>query len=808
MADIFVSYTSSDRDWAFWIAKELEALGHTPHVHEWEIKGSEDIYSWMQKRLDAADRMLCVTSEDYLTAAYSTNERNAALWKSATNPGFALIAVVKPCEIPTLFAHFKRYELHSVDEQEARTRIAGMFAAGRPAHQVLFPGAKAPSLNAAPSRVPFPGTSPSQHSVISNIPINVPRHFLGREENLAAIESELKSTNGRVAITALHGLRGVGKTTLAAAYAERRAHDYRATWWIRAETESTMRADLAGLGIRLNWVAADTPEEAAVTSALTRLRDEGDGILLIYDNATSPSEIRKYLPRGGAAQIIVTSNAPNWGAVAAPVEVEVWPKEVGADYLIARSGRREEREAAMALSEALGGLPLAHEQAAAYCERIGASLNGYKNRFEAAPVHFMDDQRDASHEYHDGLTVAKTFALAIDEAAKLHPAAETLIVYAALLAPEPIPLFLFSEARKEFGEPLASALTQDGLDEVVAALRSFALVDRETVPDERDPHVMIDCIRLHRLVRQVAASRLKDEPLKDAQRRLIEGVAAVYPAIVYNDPQNWPRARKLDPLALLLLRGDTAILDLAPDAATYLLDRLATYRQSFLADYVEARQLFEEALAICERVLGPNDQATARTLNNLGLLLHNQGDLPGAQSHYERVLEIMENDIDPNYEGIASCLNNLGYVLKSQGHFKRAQPCYERALDIYERTPGQDFSAATCLNNLGILLQAQGDLLGARTYYERSLAIWGKVLDGDHPNFATSINSLGHLLSAQGDFAQAEQHYVRALAMFERTLGPLHPTTRRSARNLAVVLDALGRRKKAKVLRKKYGVTD
>ncbi len=38
MADIFVSYTSSDKDWAFWIGKELEALGHTPHVHEWEIK--------------------------------------------------------------------------------------------------------------------------------------------------------------------------------------------------------------------------------------------------------------------------------------------------------------------------------------------------------------------------------------------------------------------------------------------------------------------------------------------------------------------------------------------------------------------------------------------------------------------------------------------------------------------------------------------------------------------------------------------------------------------------------------------------
>jgi hypothetical protein len=32
----------------------------------------------------------------------------------------------------------------------------------------------------------------------------------------------------------------------------------------------------------------------------------------------------------------------------------------------------------------------------------------------------MDDTRHALAEYHDGLTVAKTFALAIEEAAKLH----------------------------------------------------------------------------------------------------------------------------------------------------------------------------------------------------------------------------------------------------------------------------------------------------------------------------------------------------------------------------------------------------
>jgi hypothetical protein len=54
-----------------------------------------------------------------------------------------------------------------------------------------------------------------------------------------------------------------------------------------------------------------------------------------------------------------------WRGIAEPVEIRLWPKEIGADYLVARIGREEQRAAAETLSEALGGLPLAHEQAAA-----------------------------------------------------------------------------------------------------------------------------------------------------------------------------------------------------------------------------------------------------------------------------------------------------------------------------------------------------------------------------------------------------------------------------------------------------------
>ena len=76
----FRQLTSSDRDWAFWIAKELEALGHLPRVHELEIDRGDDIYAWMEQRHDAADHVLCVVSDDYLKAPDSTLERNAAIW--------------------------------------------------------------------------------------------------------------------------------------------------------------------------------------------------------------------------------------------------------------------------------------------------------------------------------------------------------------------------------------------------------------------------------------------------------------------------------------------------------------------------------------------------------------------------------------------------------------------------------------------------------------------------------------------------------------------------------------------------------
>ena len=221
MADIFVSYTSSDRDWAFWIGQELEKLGHAPHIHEWEIPAGGNIAAWMEQRHNKADHVLCVVSKVYLTKDYSSWERQSAQWAAASKrPNFALPVFVEECEAPTLLAPFKRCDLFGLGEEDARARIETYLApAAKPSGPARFPGAdkSVQGKLARPETVAFPG----RRAALSNIPIAVPLHFLGRDDALQAIDAALKRYEGRVAITALHGLRGVGKTTLAAAYAER-----------------------------------------------------------------------------------------------------------------------------------------------------------------------------------------------------------------------------------------------------------------------------------------------------------------------------------------------------------------------------------------------------------------------------------------------------------------------------------------------------------------------------------------------------------------------------------------------------------
>ena len=398
----------------------------------------------------------------------------------------------------------------------------------------------------------------------------------------------------------------------------------------------------------------------------------------------------------------------------------------------------------------------------------------------------LDADKYTPPDYHSGLTVAKSFALAISEAAKLHPAAESLIAHAALLAPEPIPLFLFSEAREEFGEPLASQLVDQELDEAVAALRAFALVNRETIQDERDPAICTETIRLHRVVRVVAANRLLDDATEAGRRVLVEAMATVYPRRVAFDPNAWPRARRLDALAFDLVSGSNAPRKGVETAWVSLMQSLVGYRISALADHAAAKPIQERLTAFEENTFGPEHPTTGTYLLNLGFVLFEQGDLAGAQPLFERALAIFERARGMKDDLTAFGLNALGRLLQAQGDLTSARPLLERALAIFVETFGpESLYTALGLKNLAKLLQAQGDLVSAWPLFERALSIYEKERGPEHPHVADVLNDLANLLRAQGNLTGARSLFERALAIREKAFGPEHPDTTITRTNLA-----------------------
>ena len=65
MLRYFVIHAASDREWAEWIGEQIELLGHEAHIYERPAKKPKGC-SWIERRLDAGDKVVCVLSPDFL----------------------------------------------------------------------------------------------------------------------------------------------------------------------------------------------------------------------------------------------------------------------------------------------------------------------------------------------------------------------------------------------------------------------------------------------------------------------------------------------------------------------------------------------------------------------------------------------------------------------------------------------------------------------------------------------------------------------------------------------------------------------
>jgi hypothetical protein len=120
-----ISFNSSDRTKAHWIAWTLKEAGHEVAVHDWEVPAGGNAPLWMNAKLAWADRLIAVVSPDYAPARYSPMEWAAQIWDDPDGTrGSVIPVVVRPTpNIPALLKGLSRIDLTSCSEDEARRRL-------------------------------------------------------------------------------------------------------------------------------------------------------------------------------------------------------------------------------------------------------------------------------------------------------------------------------------------------------------------------------------------------------------------------------------------------------------------------------------------------------------------------------------------------------------------------------------------------------------------------------------------------------------------------------------------------------------
>jgi tetratricopeptide (TPR) repeat protein len=166
----------------------------------------------------------------------------------------------------------------------------------------------------------------------------------------------------------------------------------------------------------------------------------------------------------------------------------------------------------------------------------------------------------------------------------------------------------------------------------------------------------------------------------------------------------------------------------------------------------------------------------AAAVNDLGLLLRDQGDYDESERLLREALAMERKLVGEKHPELALSLNNLALVLWRKGALKDAESNYRQALAMQRELLGAVHpDVANTLNNLAFVLYDSGDAQGALQNEAESLAIYQKLFPGDNPDVARTMNRLGYWQTETHDYAAADKNLSEALAMRRRLFAPTHP---------------------------------
>ncbi|MFC7567836.1 FxSxx-COOH system tetratricopeptide repeat protein [Actinomadura namibiensis] len=769
VSDVLIIYVSEDRPWVDWMNVVLGRAGFRVVARSLDTLPQDDL----DGALESSGHMVVLFSPAYVVSTQGRRAWHSVLSRAPVPHRRLTTVRVLDAQLSMDLAGQMPIDLTGLGERDGAERL--LRSLGRPG-QAFEKAADHPRVGPR-----FPGAARTAPDIW-----NVDRRnavFTGRGHLLEELRDHLLGTTQRVVLPqALHGLGGVGKTQVALEYAHRFKADYDLVWWVSAQHPDSIRTALARLAERIGLRVGESIADAAnaVLEALRR-GDPTSRWLLIFDNADSPEELQEYLP-GGDGHVLITSRDPAWTQLAAPLEVDVFTEEESAAHLVRRVPEISE-ENARKIGKALGYLPLAIEQAAAWLASTFMPAAEYLQALENETASTLALSTEAFPQ-----PVAMTWNVTFRQLRDASPAAARLLELLAFFSSEPISLDLvYSDETAGILVPYDETLRDKiVLGKVVREISRFALAKVDLGNNSIQVHPLVQAVIRAGMEEELATSTCHDV------HKILLGARPQHGDT--DDPANWPSLDKILP-------------HVKPSAAAQCDDEDVRQMLTDLVRYQWKRGSFESAMSAGAELteewrdkLGSDHWQWLFLQSQIANVLRSQGNYNAAFRLDQDVLNRQEGSpsLGPNHPHTLITAGNLAADLRALGRFQEAldldQRTYDRLAGLWDEDHPRTLMVA---HNLAIDYRLNGDLYSAQRYDRETVDRRRAVLGEEHPYTLFSKASLARTLRELGHYEESVDILRQVYETYLRVLGDQILDTLRTGKSLAVSLRKAGHREAA-----------
>ena len=648
----------------------------------------------------------------------------------------------------------------------------------------------------------------------------VPR---GEQEQLNALITD--PTRRR---TVLVGMRGCGKTQLAAALAEEcEDKNWSLVAWVNAVSSESIKSSLVELAKKLKIDTSDQPTpETIIRRCFNQLKSEDPSDrLIIFDNVENIDDLRGLVPRGNGLRVVATTtNNTGWEHQGwDTIKVGVFHRDESINYLLTAT-ESTDRDAADTLAHRLGDLPLALAQAAATTRNGNLSLARYLDRLDC----YRSERviRPVPGDYYTD-DVATALCMAIEDTLEnledgTKQAARYILGALALLAESGVPTRWLDPTNEQqddrevqdtnraedeaahdaLTELIHRSIVQQSADKATTMLhRLQAQVLRESWDKQNceeaveSTAVLLRKVNIDKFRRNDTASRRRETLNLIEQLRSIGGQNYSQHLLKYEQVtdalgHSFLHADDLGlPFEALTLEVPVNaiqdLLGLAHHVSLAARNNLASAHGA-AGNIDKSTEMYEQLFQDCIRILGKDHPDTLAVRNNLAYAHESAGNLDEAINMDEILLKDSMRILGKDHPDTLSSRNNLAYTYGAAGNLDKAIDMYEQLLQDSTRVLGKDHpDTLSSRNNLAGIYLSAGRITEAIDMYEEVLKDRMHILGKDHPHVLASRNNLAGAYQSVGRITEAIDMYEQLVKDSSRILGESHPDTLASRNNLA-----------------------